>query len=102
MAVQIIENWSRITGIVQSLQPSTELDEFMVVDVEVQSVEPVEGFPNLLKEAFGKILAIHVPETLVVEAGIKVFDHIECRVRMAGFNRVFVHREYVQVTHPNE
>ena len=102
MAVQIIENWSKVTGIAQSLQPSTEVDEFMVVDVEVQSVEPVEGFPNLLEDAVGKILAIHLPEAFAEKLGITPLDRIECRVRKAGLDRYFVHREYVTVTHPNE
>ena len=102
MAVQIIENWSKIIGIVQSLQPSTEVDEFLAVEVEVQSVQPVEGFPNLLDDAIGKNLVIHMPKTLAEELGITAFDRIECRVRQAGPNRYFVHREYVTVTHPNE
>jgi len=102
MAVQIIENWSKVTGIVQSLQPSAEVVKFMLIFVEVQSVEPVEGFPNLLKDAVGKILAIHLPETLAEELGVTALDRIECRVRQGGPNRYFVHRDDITVTHPNE
>jgi hypothetical protein len=102
MAVQIIENWSKIIGIVRSLQLSTEVVEFMAVEVEVQAVEPVEGFPNLLGDAVGKNLIIHVPEALAVELGMTILDRIECRVRQAGPNRYFVHREHVIVMHSNE
>lgn len=102
MAVQIIENWSKIIGIVQSLQPSPDVVGFMAVEVVVQAVEPVEGFPNLLEDAVGKNLIIHVPEALAGELGMTIFDWIECQVRRAGPDRYFVHREHVIVKHPNE
>lgn len=102
MSVQIIENWSRIAGIVRTLQPSTEVKGFTIADVEVEQVTPVEGFPNLLEGAEGQTLPIHIPDELVDQLRIEALDRIECRVRRAGPDRYFVHRQEISIVSPDE
>lgn len=102
MSVQIIENWSRITGIVRTLQPSTALEGFMIAGVEVEQVVPVEGYPNLLEGAEGLILPIHIPGELAEQLKMKELDRIVCRVRRAGPDRYFVHRQEIAIESPGD
>jgi hypothetical protein len=104
MSVSMIENWAIIQGLVQAISESRELDGFDLVDVLVENVETVEGYPNLVKsyldEANEPRLPVLMPVETVVDYHIEVGVIVECRVRRAGLDRVFVHREYVSVHRP--
>ncbi|NJO16475.1 MAG: hypothetical protein HC877_12250 [Thioploca sp.] len=96
-SVQIIENWSDVTGVVRSYQPSADTIGFMAVELTVQKVSSVEGFTNLLEQLEGKSLVVLMPEELVKPLNISLGDIITCRVRRAGTNRVFVHRDHLSI-----
>jgi hypothetical protein len=99
--MQIIENWSDINGIVRSLHPSPTVSGFTEVELQVEKVQPVEGFANLLGDSEGKSLVVLMPEELVRSLDIHPGDVIECRVRRASLDRSFVHRHHVSVRHAN-
>ena len=96
-SVQIVENWSDVTGVVRSYQPAADTIGFMAVELTVQKVSPVEGFTNLLEQLEGKSLVVLMPEELVKPLNIGLGDIITCRVRRAGTNRVFVHRDHLSI-----
>ncbi len=97
MSVQIIENWSDITGKVRACEPSPNVAGFMAVEIAVEQVKAVEGFANLLGQAVGTNLMVLVPDELVKALAITAGDMITCRVRRANLERSFVHRNYVSV-----
>jgi hypothetical protein len=105
MSVSMIENWAFIQGLVQAVSESQDLAGFDLVDVLVENVEPVEGYPDLIRtyldEEDEPRLPVLMPAELVVEYAIETGVLLECRVRRAGLDRVFVHREYVTVHRPS-
>ena len=96
-SVQIVENWSDITGVVRFYQPSPDVAGFMAMELSVEKVTPVAGFPNLLEHTQGKSLVVLMPEELVKSFNVHLGDTLTCRVRRAGPDRVFVHSEYISV-----
>ena len=100
MPVQIIENWSEIKGTVLSVEPSTDVHEFVAAAVAVDHVTPLEGFANLLTDVVGKEIVVLIPEELARSLDIKPGSVITCRVRKAGLNRIFVHRQHISVRPP--
>jgi hypothetical protein len=104
MAVSMIENWTNILGLVQAVGEYQELHGFDSVEMLVEHVEPVEGFPDLvatyLAEADEPRLSVLMPVEIVSENEITEGVLVECRVRRAGLDRMFVHRDYVMVRRP--
>jgi hypothetical protein len=97
MAVQIIENWSRIGGTVLRVEPAPDYATFVLAQVQVDSVEPVAGFANLLVDATGQTLPVLIPSNLVSRLGLRVGSRIRARVRRASLKRIFAHAEEVTV-----
>jgi len=63
---QIVENWSRITGRVESWTASKGADDHGELVVRVERVDPVkaadgQAHPNLLEKAEGTTLRVRVP-----------------------------------------
>jgi hypothetical protein len=104
MTVGMIENWARILGHVLDVADAEDLDDFDNVEVFVEQVEAVEGYPNLidiyLEEAEEPHICVLVPKELVVEYRIEAGVVLECRVRRAGVERIFAHREDIIVHRP--
>ncbi len=105
MSVSMIENWSNILGLVQAIQESHDLEGFDEVEVQVEQVDPVEGYPDLvatyLAEADAPCLWILMPVEVVTRYEISAGMFVECRVRRAGQNRIFVHSDYLVVRPPD-
>jgi len=97
MPVNIIENWSDIVGEVIAIKPGTDLPGFSKVQMEVLIVEPVEGYPNLLENAINDRIEVLFPGDLQGELGIVKGSVVECRVRRAGGQRTYVHRDGITV-----
>lgn len=102
MGVQIVENWSLISGLVAYYQEQSELRGFAKVEIMVEKVEPVEGYTDLLSKRIERNLEVHMPQELVREYAIQPRAFIQCRVRLATIGRVFVHREHLFVLPPGE
>jgi hypothetical protein len=99
--IPIIENWSDILGQVLEVDSYPDITDFDSVEILVEHVEPVEDYPDLLTtyltEAPEPRLSVLMPNELVSECQIEAGTIIECRVRRAGIDRVFVHREHITV-----
>ena len=104
MSVSMIENWSDILGMVQAVAVYDDLDGFDSVEVLVEQVMPVEGYPNLvatyLDEAEQPVLYVLMPVQVVLEYAITSGVVLECRVRRAGADRLFVHTDTITVHRP--
>lgn len=105
MKVEMIENWAKVFGHVLDVADDEELENFDNVEVFVEQVEAVEGYPNLievyLEEADQPHICVLVPKEVVQEYEIVEGVVIECRVRRAGLERIFAHREYIMVYRPD-
>jgi hypothetical protein len=101
MTVSMIENWSTIFGLVQAVSNDNDLRGFEDVELFVERVEPVEDYPELvsvyLEENAAKTLCVLMPAEIVAEYEISDGVWLECRVRRAGLERIFVHQDYVVV-----
>lgn len=91
--VQAIENWADVTGKVSSIGDSDKGPDWMTVGVQVEAVEDVEGFPNLVKGAAGDNLLIIARRSTVHRVGASEGSRIRCRVRKASPVDVFAHNE---------
>ena len=97
MPVTITENWSQIAGQVLSVSAAKDVLGFAAVHMHVGSVHPVEGYADLLEAAVGEDIDVLFPDELVSAHGISEGDVLTCRVRRAGVDRIFAHREHVHV-----
>jgi len=97
MTVQMIENWAEIRGVVCLCIETADLPDFINVQVDVESVEPVAGYPNLLEQFIGSEIPLLVPKSLAETMEIKPGNCIDCWARRAGLKRVFVHQEHIRV-----
>ena len=96
--VSIRENWSDIVGVIHSLSPAADLKDFLIAVVLIEQVRPVEGFANLLDEAFGTELPIYVPQTLASIHHLAPGTRITCMVRRANLQRVFVFPDHLSTS----
>jgi len=97
ISVQIIENWSEVSGVVRTCSSSPDVAGFVAVEVAVEKVNPVEGFANLLGNTGGKPLVVLVPGELAKSLHISPGVMIACRVRRANLDRTFVHRNHISI-----
>jgi hypothetical protein len=93
--VQIIENWSEIEGDVREVRPDPELPGHLIATVDVNDAKPVprpEGgeFPNLLADAAGGTVDVHVPESTAAQHQLAAGRRLKARVRRATPTRSFV------------
>ncbi len=78
----------------------SDVPGFVAVELDVRSVTAVEGFANLLEHMEGKSLVVLMSEELVRSSKMNPGDVIACRVRRAGLDRTFVHRNHMSIQHP--
>lgn len=93
--VQIVENWSDITGKVDTVSASTTNSGFRAASVHIDSARIVENYPNLLQQTVGQTIFIQVPDDLAGRLQLKPGDAIEARVRQGGPDRYFVHPDHI-------
>lgn len=98
MAVPIIENWSDIRGGIEAVEAAREFSSYSRVAISVDAVEAVQDFPNLLDGVRGERIEVLFPDQCVVEQGVEPGKRVACRVRRAGVDRIFVHRERIEVS----
>jgi hypothetical protein len=96
--VQIVENWSDIEGEIQEVRPDPELPGHLVATVQVSDAKPVpkpDGgeYPNLLAEATGGTVDIHVTEEAAARQQLAAGRRVSARVRRATPTRSFADPE---------
>lgn len=95
--MQIIENWADVQAAVVSLNESSSLAEYGQVTLAIHLAENVSGFANLMADTVGQRIDVFMPLDVIRQSKVQVNSEIRCRVRKAGPDRYFVHRESVQI-----
>lgn len=88
MSVPIIENWSEVRGVVRAVGRSTEVAGHHALEVDVDAVEPVGSFPNLLERVVGQRVTIFVRDRGTGDR-LEPETRVRFRVRQAGLDRYF-------------
>lgn len=104
MTTSIVENWAVVLGQVRTIGPSDEPQGFDIVEIKVDEIHEVEGYPNLvaayLEDEIEPLLPVLMPIEIIDQFQIVLGTILECRVRRSGVDRIFVHRKYIAV-HPS-
>src|SRR5262245_42614189 len=84
--MQIVENWSRISGTVESFEVPQLPEADGIITVRVSRVAEVrdkrgDHYPNLLKDAKGTVVRVRVPAEAIRHLKAKPGDAIELDVR---------------------
>lgn len=84
--MQVIENWSRVTGRVVSWTPPAGDDQPGELVVDVERVDPVEReggrtWPNRLDKAAGQRLRVRVPPSAAATLEAQAGDAVTLNVR---------------------
>jgi hypothetical protein len=85
--VQIIENWTDLSGRIEGRSASAVADKFVTVTLAVAEAKPVTGFANLLQDTPGQRVTIEVPHAKAAQW--RDGDTVTCRVRLGGNRRIF-------------
>ncbi len=89
--MQIIENWTDVTGKVIGVEPSEVHGDLVKVNLKVSRVAEVEGYANLLAETKGQTLAVHLSQAAAEQ--LKLGEKVSCRLRRGNQQRIFAHPE---------
>lgn len=95
MQVQIVENWTDLSGDVVTWQPSSTLTGFGIAEVRVRGAAPVASFPNLLHDATGNTVRVYVPTAAAARLNLSPGARVRFRVRKGGPRAIFAHPEHV-------
>lgn len=86
--MQVIENWADLLGLVRAVHPD---EQRPTVTVEVENVQPVAGWPNLLSEWAGRTAELRVPPEALPVLGEG--ERMVLRCRLAGPRVAFLSGE---------
>ncbi len=95
--VAIVENWTMVTGRVLGVEDAPGLPEFAAVELDVEGVEPIEGFPDLLNVGPGSGLTVLVRRETARRLGVVAGERVSIRTRRGGRSRFFAHPDGVVV-----
>lgn len=79
--VAIVENWALIIGIVIGVVPVEPGGKFATLTVQVETVEPVQGFQMLVRQQKGEQLSVRVRPDQIAGADDLVGSRQSIRVR---------------------
>jgi hypothetical protein len=91
--VQVIENWTDVTGKVKSAKPAADVAEHLKVEFQVTSAAAVASFANLLGDTANKTVVVYVRVGTAAASRVQSADKepIRLRIRKGGPNRNFAH-----------
>lgn len=93
--VQIIENWSCIVGIVLAIMAPPQGGDHGVLRIQVERVEPIAGFADLLADRVGQTIDVRVRSEQLARARPEAGERVRMRVRRGGPTQVFAHPDWV-------
>ena len=83
--VQVVENRSTLSGLVQRVEPAGSAVE---ITLRVDGAEPVPGVANLLEGTVGETITLTLPAG-ADDAPPQPGERIRCEARLAGPQRFF-------------
>lgn len=97
VSVQVVENWVDVRGQLLDWRASESVAGHVELDIEVESLAPVEGFPNLFEGREGETITVLARESLLDAEELAPGAEVECRIRRAGPAGAYVHPELCRV-----
>ena len=89
--VQIVENWAELTGTLRSIAPSGKGPDHLTLTIDVETIDDVEGFPNLIGKQAGESVDVVARAELVERSDVEEGGRVRCRIRKATPVEIFVH-----------
>ena len=93
--VAIVENWAIVTGRVTGVRMAAGYPDFCAVDLDIEGVSDVEGYPNLLHADPGSRLTVLVRRDVVRRERMTPGDRVSVRMRRGGKDGIFAHPKEV-------
>jgi hypothetical protein len=93
----VVANWSDLVGRVRSVSRSADAEGFATVTLDVDQVNDVPGFTNVLGDRAGNAVDVHVRDDQLTRVGVKPGDRIRSRTRLARPDRLFAHPDQLEV-----
>lgn len=97
MSVQIVENWVDVRGRLVDWRASEDVSDHLVLEIDVESVEPVAGYPNMFEGREGETIEVLARESVFEGDELRRGAPVECRVRKATLSRSYAHPERCRV-----
>jgi len=80
-----------------AIKESTDLENFIELQIYVEQNRDVEGFANLLKDICEQELTVFFPNRLIELLETSKDKRITCRVRRGGPRRIFAHPNSIEL-----
>jgi hypothetical protein len=93
----VIENWSDLVGRIQHISNQNPKRNFTTIALDVEQVDDVEGYPNLLADVDHTTVHLDVRNELLRQLGLKSGYRIRSRTRRARGDRLFAHPDQLEV-----
>jgi hypothetical protein len=88
--MQIIENWSEVSGTITSIQKSQKIEAYLELGVNIHAIKDIKGFKNLLVDFKAKSLTIFVRESKVPNIKSLLNKRVQFLVRKANLTSYFM------------
>jgi hypothetical protein len=93
--VAVIENWADLVGRIREI--SDHDGNFATIAVDVEHVDDVDGYPNLLADLDHTTAHIDVRHEQLRAHKLEPGDRIRARTRRAQGDRLFAHPHHLEV-----
>ena len=98
--MSVIENWTDLVGRIRHISDHDPKKNFTTIALDVEKVDDVEGYPNLLADVDHTTVHIDVRDDQLREHDLKPGDRIRSRTRRAQGDRLFAHPDQLEVVDP--
>lgn len=91
--VQVIENWTCVTGTVVSVSPEPG-DGRLHLKLRIERKEAVKGYPELLHSSPGEIVDIALPPSIKDENALHTGETVTLQVKITRGPKLFAHPDW--------
>ena len=95
--VNIIENWTEVTGEISDIVVEQTLKNFHTVILRIMEMKDVEHFPNLIRPDAQNEIPVRLPSDVIQTLNLKKGDKINALIRTAGLNLYFFRQDSIKV-----
>ena len=95
--MQIVENWSEITGTILATETSIKPKNYNAMTIAVEAIEPVEDYPELISQMVEQEANVYINSDLYESLRLRPGTLIRSRVRLGNTGRLFVHPQHIEV-----
>jgi transcription termination factor Rho len=95
--VAVIENWSDVIGRVRHIAVHDAGSDHTTIAVDVERVDDVEGFANLLADTQESTVSIRMRDEQLRRLQLQPGDRIRCRIRRTRGNQLIAHPDSPEI-----